>query len=282
MKKSIFELFKNEKLFSVKKSNYFDVYENFFSKFRDKDIVFLEIGVADGGSLSFFRDYFSPNSKIIGFDSNPGAKVFEKNNIKIFVGDQASDKDWHNFFLKFGKLDIVLDDGGHTNKQQIITFENCFHNLNDNGLLVFEDTESSYIKNFGNPSPYSFVNYAKKCVDTLYRDQNSVKSTKHPLLSKNLYSIHFFDSIIAFEKNSKKAITYDYIDNRGEHLEGVTEKRNKMSLVNNYYNFRDLLIKYFPPILVLRKIFNFKFMTNLIFKIENFKLRKYFKNFELK
>lgn len=45
--KSIFELFTNEKLFSVKKSNYFEVYENLFSRFRDKDIVFLEIGVAD-------------------------------------------------------------------------------------------------------------------------------------------------------------------------------------------------------------------------------------------
>ena len=46
--KSIFDLFTNEKLFSVKKSNYFEVYENLFGRFRDKDIVFLEIGVADG------------------------------------------------------------------------------------------------------------------------------------------------------------------------------------------------------------------------------------------
>ena len=250
--KSIFELFTNEKLFSVKKSNYFEVYENLFSRFRDKDIVFLEIGVADWGSLSFFRDYFSPNSKIIGFNSNPNARALEKDNIKIFVGDQSSEQNWHQFFLKFGKLDIVLNDGGHTNKQQIVTFENCLPMLNDNGLLLFEDTESSYIDNFGNPSPYSFVNYTKKCVDTLYRDQDNVKSTKHPLISKNLYAIHFFDSIIAFEKNSKKAITYDYIDNRGRHLEDVKEMRNEMSLVNNYFKFRDLLIKYFPPILILK------------------------------
>lgn len=283
----IYNLFKNEKMFSVKKKNYFEIYQNLFNSYRNKDIVFLEIGLNDGGSINFFKNFFSPNSKIIGFDCNPKSLILERENIKIFKGDQGSEKDWIKFFKIYGKLDIVLDDGGHTNKQQIVTFENVLPNLNDDGLLVIEDTECSYINNFGNPSKYSFVNYAKNCIDTLYRDGSGereggggVESKSHYLTSKHLYSIQFFDSIISFKKNSKKSITYDYIDNRGVHLEEQKKIRNELTLANNYFNFRDSLIKYFPSIVILRKFFNFKFITHLCFKIENYKLRKYFKNFK--
>ena len=53
---------------------------------------------------------------------------------------------WKNFFKKVGKVDIILDDGGHTNYQQIITLNSCVPHIKDDGLMVVEDTHASYIK----------------------------------------------------------------------------------------------------------------------------------------
>ena len=34
-------------------------------------------------------------------------------------------------------------------------------NINDGGIIITEDTHTSYLKKFGNPSKYSFINYSK-------------------------------------------------------------------------------------------------------------------------
>ena len=73
---------------------------------------------------------------------------------------------YHHLFKDFrGKkitfVEIVLDDGGHTNEQQILTAVNCISNINDKGILVTEDTHTSYQMKFGNPSKYSFIEWAK-------------------------------------------------------------------------------------------------------------------------
>ena len=52
-------------------------------------------------------------------------------------------------------IDILLDDGGHTNRA------NNNENIKD-GLLIIEDTHASYMKEFGNPSDSSQVNFQKK------------------------------------------------------------------------------------------------------------------------
>lgn len=61
-----------------KMSNYFNVYERHFSSFRNKDVVILEIGVANGGSLQMWKNYFGNKAKIYGIDINPTCKNFEE------------------------------------------------------------------------------------------------------------------------------------------------------------------------------------------------------------
>ena len=77
-----------------------------------------------------WRDYLGENARIIGIDLNPEAKIFEKEGFEIFIGDQQSPKFWDYFFHEVGKIDILLDDGGHTNEQQIMTTEKCLENIN--------------------------------------------------------------------------------------------------------------------------------------------------------
>ncbi len=214
----IFKYFKEAKLHSVKGNTFFSIYDELFSKYRNKKITFVEIGVKWGGSLFMWKEYFGHNAKIIGIDFNPDTKKLEKYGFKIFIGDQSSEKFWKNFFSEVGNIDILLDDGGHTNENQILTLNNVIPNINDDGLIVTEDTISSYNKKFLNPSTYSFINYSKFLIDDLnfrVSDKSRIGGvTKKKSLNDSIYSIKFFNNFVAFFIDRTKCIDYHHIFNR--------------------------------------------------------------------
>ena len=108
MKNQFLELFKETKNQSRKLIKYFSVYEEIFKDFREKDIIFVEIGIHNGGSLEIWKKYFSKRSRIIGIDINPECKKFETEGIEVFIGNQSDPEFWKSFFLKVGKVDIVF------------------------------------------------------------------------------------------------------------------------------------------------------------------------------
>ena len=69
--------------------HYFDIYERHFSRFRNKEVVILEIGVFQGGSLQMWKEYFGDKAKIYGVDIEPQCKTLEEENVKIFIGSQS-------------------------------------------------------------------------------------------------------------------------------------------------------------------------------------------------
>jgi hypothetical protein len=122
--------------------NYCRQYENLFKDFRYKPISFLEIGVLQGESLKIWREVFSNATKIVGIDINPDCKKYENPEMSIFVeiGD-ASNPEFITYLNdKYGPFDIIIDDGSHTNKDVIHSFESLFPKLNDDGLYLVEDT----------------------------------------------------------------------------------------------------------------------------------------------
>ena len=148
----IFQIYKNLKRQSLKCDTYFQVYEEMFNKYVGKKITFVEVGVLQGGSLFMWREYFGKDSRIIGIDLHPNAKELEKHGFEIYIGSQSDKNFWRNFYTKVGKIDILLDDGGHVNDQQIVTLSESVNNINDDGIIMTEDVHTSYIKKFGNPS----------------------------------------------------------------------------------------------------------------------------------
>lgn len=196
--------FLKSKYHSVKHYKYFQVYDDLFSKFINKKIIFVEIGILNGGSLEIWRNFFGNKARVIGIDLNPKCKKFEKKGIEIFIGDQSDPNFWKNFFKKVGKVDIILDDGGHTNHQQIVTAISTIPYINDNGMLVCEDTHTSYLEEFNNPSKYSFVEFAKKCVDDINFTFPNLNNFNFSL-NKHVYSIQTFESIICFHISKKRS-----------------------------------------------------------------------------
>ena len=119
--------------------HYFEIYHRHFSRFAGREVHVLEIGVYSGGSLEMWKHYFGPQAKIYGVDIEPACKAYEDEQVKIFIGDQASPEFWQAFKREVPTLDVIIDDGGHEPHQQITTLEEMFPHLRAGGIYVCED-----------------------------------------------------------------------------------------------------------------------------------------------
>jgi len=270
------DIWSKNPLRSSKYKKYFDVYQKLFSKYRNTDITFVEIGVSHGGSLHMWKDYFTKNSRIIGIELDPNAKKIETDRIEIFIGDQSDENFWEDFFKKVGKVDVILDDGGHTNLCQIITSKCCIPNIKDNGMLVIEDVHTNYMKSYFNPSDYSFINFSKKLVDDVNFTHPNIGEFKYSL-NKFIYSIEYFANFVAFKIDTSR--TY--------HEKGLIKKNGLLSDIESQtYHVK---LKFFDTSEIFRKCVKILKKIKIIMKIglfiklylqkkkEGSKVRKYFK-----
>lgn len=215
---------------SVKHTSYFQVYDELFQKYRNQAITFVEVGVLNGGSLFMWRDFFGKEARIIGIDLNPEAKKWEACGFEIFIGNQGEQEFWSQTLPLIGEIDIILDDGGHTYKQQVVTIESVLSSIKNGGLIVIEDVQTSYQSGYG-PRKFSTIEYVKKYIDKVnLRSGEISKSQKDGFSSSPVWSIQTFESIVVFhidrlrasvestrivnapEKN--RTIDYRYLDNR--------------------------------------------------------------------
>lgn len=208
--------FENNKSNAIHKwIHYFDIYDTWFKKYKNKPIVILEIGVYQGGSLNMWRDYFGEEAKIYAIDINPLCKQFETINTKIFIGSQEDKK-----FLKYvksqvPKFDILIDDGGHTMRQQIVSFEELYDHIKDDGVYLCEDLHTSYWNNYGGgyKNPNSFIEYSKNFIDSINAWHSKDNILKVNEFTKSTYALHYYDSVLVLEK---KLINPPIVEMMGE------------------------------------------------------------------
>lgn len=189
--------FNSSPFHSTKHSTYFPVYDVLFSKYRGKPITFVEVGILEGGSLFMWRAFFGEKARIIGVDVNPNAKKWEKHGFEIFIGSQSSPEFWEDFFEKVGDVDVLLDDGGHTYVQQIITSEMALDHIKDDGMLVVEDTHTSYMNAFGDRR-INFIDYCKIWIDRINLRFGPFATEQ---TDRRVWSLEFFESFAAFKVN---------------------------------------------------------------------------------
>lgn len=197
------EYFENNKDNAVDKwLHYFDIYDQWFKSFKNKPVVILEIGVFQGGSLKMWRDYFGKEAKIFAIDINPLCKQFETDNTEIFIGSQENRRFLQDVKNKMPKIDILIDDGGHTMNQQIITFEEMYSHINYNGLYLCEDLHTSYWETYGGgfKKEGSFIEYAKRLIDKLNAWHVKDSEIDIDVFTRSTFGLHFYDSILLIEK----------------------------------------------------------------------------------
>lgn len=158
--------------------NYVQFYEKYFDPIRDKKLKILEIGIYRpapnsgrlvGASLKTWYDYF-PNADIYGVDLTDFTDV-ENDRIKTTICNQANREDKNDYpglesvIKNFGgEFDIIIDDGGHTMEQQLVTLGYLFKYLKDGGIFVIEDLHTSYFA----PHAYNNTNTKNTTLNVLH------------------------------------------------------------------------------------------------------------------
>ena len=200
--------------------HYFDVYERHLSRFRGTECHLLEFGVMDGGSLLMWSEYLGPKARITGVDIDPATRQFDRirPNIRVVVGDQSSQAVLDGLVAEHGPFDIVIDDGGHTARQQISTFNGIYASVTERGIYICEDTHTSYWPEYQDAGPSTtMMEHAKKLIDemhSIYRLSDSTSRFRVPLdqrageltvsrFAASTFSIQFHDSMIVFEKRPR-------------------------------------------------------------------------------
>lgn len=262
-----------------KHKNYFPIYEEVLNIYRNQEVKVLEIGVLDGGSLLLWKRYLGSKAKVVGLDINPRALELNSSEFDIVIGDQGDKEVWQRIKNTYGDFDVIIDDGGHTNRQQIIALIESSAILKNRGKLIVEDVHCSYMPEFGNPSKYSFVNFAFKVI---HRMNSRFFFEPRDYLSKTIHSVTFYESVIVFTidrelcKINEEVTNLATSSNRGDHrlkndpiymfLERDIKRAVNAFAINNKLLG---LLKGIKQSLI-------RIYLKLRFKIENFRLRKYF------
>ncbi len=149
--------------------HYFDIYERHFARFRDRPIRMLEIGVHGGGSLAMWRDYFHPDTTIVGIDINPACRQHEGEGVHVRIGSQDDPDFLAKVAAEFGPFDIVLDDGSHINAHVIASFAALYPHVTPTGVYLVEDMHTSYWPKYGGGlrRDGSFIEFAKAKIDEI-------------------------------------------------------------------------------------------------------------------
>lgn len=124
-------------------SHYLDIYDQFLRRFRNADPHVMEIGVLGGGSLDMWRNYFGLHASIYGVDIDSRCKAYVQGGTRMFIGDQADRQFWSGIRREVPALDVVIDDGGHTPEQQMVTIEELLPHLRPGGIYICEDIHGS-------------------------------------------------------------------------------------------------------------------------------------------
>jgi hypothetical protein len=119
--------------------HYFDIYQRHLARFVGHDPNVVEVGVYSGGSLDMWQAYFGPGCTIHGVDIEPACRSYRREHVEIHIGDQASRHFWREFRARVPQIDVLIDDGGHEYKQQIITLEEMLPHLRPGGVYLCED-----------------------------------------------------------------------------------------------------------------------------------------------
>ena len=137
--------------------NYSPFYEKYFQKFKNKEnLNILEIGSLRGAATASFYYYFN-KPLITCVDINPfQIQIFSKNIRSIYIDTQSNEvlNNLCNYLNQ--EFDIIIDDGSHNVRDQIISLNVFFKKIKKNGIYVIEDSSQYLSAPHLNPDNLSY------------------------------------------------------------------------------------------------------------------------------
>ena len=213
--------FSNRKHDSDKWEHYFEIYDHLLGRRYGTPVNYLEIGVQNGGSLEVARLLFGHESMILGLDIDPQCARLEQEKFvnKIFIGSQADETILTSILSYCPSIDIVVDDGSHVQSHMIFTFLKLFPAVSQGGVYIIEDTHTNYSsehqESFLGLGLYDYFKGLSERLNIDFmdsqlrrerykipRDRRSPRSLPADIC-RDIFSIEFFDSVIAVRKKTK-------------------------------------------------------------------------------
>ena len=142
--------------------HYEHLYGTVLGLMPDKELNVLEIGLGcdmpygPGKSLKVWNE-FLPKANISVLEYNEPCALAFRNRVKhMFVGDQSDLKLLNAIGRQGGPYDVIIDDGGHTRKQQVNSLIGLWPFVARKGFYVIEDFFTSFIKSYNDNVESSF------------------------------------------------------------------------------------------------------------------------------
>jgi len=127
----------------------------------------IEYGIAGGASLRMWRDFFSPTTRIVGFDINLDGDPHLPN-LDCYYANQDSIPSLQRGISDSGitSVDVIVEDGGHLSTQQRNSLRVSWPLLVSGGIYILEDLHTNilhwYPKSaYHNESPTMFEDLYK-------------------------------------------------------------------------------------------------------------------------
>ncbi len=182
--------------------HYFEIYERHFYKFRDTSVNVAEIGIYSGGSLDMWQYYFGHNARIVGIDIEPDCAIYERDGVSVYIGDQGDRAFWKMFRESEPNIDILIDDGSHKRKHQLITFNEMWSHIRAGGVYLCEDIHgyptsdfSEFMSSIANRL-HIHTNYKRHLGDFEKRLTNKTVD-----FQRDVKSVSFYPYVCVVEKN---------------------------------------------------------------------------------
>ncbi len=184
---------------------------------KRKEIRLLEIGVQSGGSLIDWKRFYGDNSVIVGVDINPGCARSHMPEEKIFVeiGSQLDKEFLWRVCAKYGPFNVIIDDGGHTEKMfytslhAMFANDTCLSRTEGDSMYIIEDLHAAMMKQFFHnyrQFSHGILSEAFRAMHVHYAEVPEDKAVSL-LFQDKLTSTYLYDSIVFFEKGFKEVMT---------------------------------------------------------------------------
>lgn len=190
----------------IKDHNYVSMYERLLKTIKVNSL--LEVGLGAGASVKMWIEYFK-QAKIYCIEDfgDENKEVWNGadgkiNGLKLINGDSTNQETWDKVPAN---LDVIIDDGNHHPDSQITTFARGFQHLRSGGLYFIEDTHCNFEERYTGGHDLLYKGIFEMIIQQQTPNVNwggnfyQARYTM-PEYVRDIYSYHFYKSIICFEK----------------------------------------------------------------------------------
>jgi demethylmacrocin O-methyltransferase len=189
--------------------HYTQHYERHLGHLRQEAFTLFEIGIGGytrdgrgGASLRMWRQYFR-HAQIVGLDIEDKSFV-AGDRIRVHQGSQTDESVLRRIVEESDRLKVVVDDGSHRPEHIRETFRLLFPLLDDDGIYIIEDTQTSYWPSWGGSqdlqSKDSTMALVKDLLDGLNFEEFLDEDYRPTYTDQHVVAVHCYHNLVVIEK----------------------------------------------------------------------------------